>query len=331
MASIDEIVSFLNSSSCSTYFNQTVASAQVTQLPGGLVNFVYRVRLVSNPVIIKYYPPYIASSPSVPFSQERYEVEKTALQLFGGHVDSEHLKVPRLLFASDEHTMLVMEDAGDSLMTLLQYLSCSTTDRDPALMKSSATELRAFLSNKVAKAHSPVFANKAAWDVLNNYVFGLYSSMASSLVLEQEAEAFLASSRPFAPPADGQLIFGDLWPNSIMVDSERHVFWLLDWEMTRMGNTTSDLYQLMANLWVMKQNPALFDVDALDRVMSDLQEVFLGDRSCDWRAESADARNGFVVWVLSLVKEKHWQLSNPAEVVRRAIHEVQSLTLRTAK
>ena len=55
----------------------------VKLLSGGLVNYVYRIsfRSSSNTVtaILKYFPPYLAVEKSISFSQERYHVEKSAL------------------------------------------------------------------------------------------------------------------------------------------------------------------------------------------------------------------------------------------------------------
>ena len=116
--------------------------------------------------------------------------------------------------------------------------------------------------------------------------------------------------------------FGDLWPNSILVDLEKMSIWFIDWEAARFQRDAArDSEQLLANLWIMKQNANLFDVGKIEELSGALvSECFEGS----WRLESEVRRTKFVLWALCLIKEEHWKIENKRDAMLRALEEVSN-------
>jgi hypothetical protein len=140
-------------------------------LPGGYINFVWRVSLDTavrcergGSVILKYSPPYIASSPTVPFDQGRSMFEARALALLGGdsggalgsccsfagHTAAQAVVQPTstglsvstpLLLADDPaRHVILMSDCGSTAITLQRWLQQEAAAEQPAV--ESATGAR---------------------------------------------------------------------------------------------------------------------------------------------------------------------------------------------
>jgi hypothetical protein len=46
----------------------------------------------------------------------------------------------------------------------------------------------------------------------------------------------------------------DCWPNGLMIDLEKRIFWVLDWEMSRFHTSYGDYQQLCSTLWLYKES-----------------------------------------------------------------------------
>lgn len=313
-------------------------------LSGGLVNFVYRVylrstRCQSTTIIVKYFPPFLSIDKSIPFSQERYFVEKSALELFTKNKawlnsTERRARIPGLIHYEDSQHLLIMEDAGEhSCKSLLESLKKDAGVRiDPVKL---AHDIKQFVDSvtragQVTPDSNPEFKNTAIVDVLKIYLKDVWFSQAKEMELEAELTEYLEKSNTrFLPPDydKGQVVFtfGDLWPNSILIDQEKQLVWYIDWEAARFQtNPLSDFIQLMSNLWIMKQNDKVFDSAMITELMEQLQLVFFGDRNYDWRVKDDATRTRFILWVLSLLKEKHWEIENKRDVMLKALEEVKT-------
>jgi hypothetical protein len=122
-------------------------------LPGGYINFVWRVSLDAadrckrgNSVILKYSPPYIASSPTVPFDQGRSLFEARALALLGADSGGTlgsccsiarqtaakdaipststgfSVSTPQVLADDPARHVILMSDCGSTAITLQRWL-----------------------------------------------------------------------------------------------------------------------------------------------------------------------------------------------------------------
>lgn len=107
------------------------------------------------------------------------------------------------------------------------------------------------------KALSPVFANQPLWDIYNQFVFSQLTVQANKFTNAAQLQAWVAQKQPYGPPpiGQGELVMGDLWPNSLLVQADAHgvvqACWLIDWECTRISVLASDIIQSMqtCGLW----------------------------------------------------------------------------------
>lgn len=115
-----------------------------------------------------------------------------------------------------------------------------------------------------------------------------------------------------------------------MVDVEKSLFWIIDWEVARFETRIHrDLEQFMANLWMMKQNDEIFNKNALERFIKRLQFEYFGKENIDYRlAASGDdlGKSNFILWILSLVQFPNWGLvdveTSGRELIQRALLEI---------
>ena len=109
----------------------------------------------------------------------------------------------------------------------------------------------------------------------------------------------------------------------MLVDLEKQTFWVIDWEMSRIDTPTSDLEQLIPNLWVMKQNPEYFNADLIEKLIKRLQFEFFGDENADYRTKcGVYGKTNFILWILALIKEPHWRLKDLKSGVLKALSEI---------
>jgi hypothetical protein len=331
----------------------SLAEYEVTDvklLSGGLVNYVYRVYFQHSAhnvtVILKYFPPFLAIDKSIPFSQERFAVEKSALELLTSSpwLDNDKNSIsrtPKLFFSDKEQFVLIMEDLGERAQSLLELLKLNSGMNNDAV-KRLALEIKCFIqhltqNSGVTPTSHPVFENKAISEVLKTYLKHVWQEQAKMSDLEAELSSYLSQAETVFQPVDLSKdtvvwTFGDLWPNSILIDLDAAVgcraFWFIDWEASRFQvDPLRDMEQLMCNLWLMKQNNSVFDVEKIELLIGDLQLAYFGDAGRDWRSTAGDRKAKFILWVLSLIKEEHWHIENKREVLLKALGEVNAIDI----
>lgn len=323
---------------------------EVKKVSGGLANYVFRLEFDDHTsVIAKYYAPYLAFDKTIEMSQDRYFVEKAALTLLKEHpwTKTNHdsiVRTPRVLLTDDESFVIVMEDAGSHTKTLLEHLKNNENlIKDEVLITQIAKDLHDFsnyLSTKSGitwETHADVFENKSTLEKIGKYISLFSEEQAKKLNLQNELDKYLKCLQkcffsfqdPDAAREQGLkrvFSFGDLWPNSILVDTKNLRLWVVDWEVACFETANRDLQQLMANFWVMRQNESLFNANSIDRLMKRLQFEFFGDENKDWRVYSgSNSKETFILWITTLVKEKHWELNDQRAAVLNALKEVDSL------
>ena len=347
METIDSVKEFFEANKTKAPFAGK-SLKDVKTLSGGLVNYVYRLEFDDgSTVILKYYPRYLSSDKTVEMSQNRYFVEKISLTLLGEQPWTKHnpksmIRTPKVLLSDDANFVLVMEDAGPASKTLLDHLkNDENLIGEYSKLSQIAKDIHEFcdfVSNKSEihwETHSNELENRPASQIIGGYVCRFCVHEAKRLNVEHELEGYLKLiNTAFRTFEDQELVkqlglrkvfaFGDLWPNSILVDSERNFLWVIDWEMARFETPTRDLEQLMANLWVMKQNDELFNTKSIETLMKRLQFEFFGDEDKDWREHTWKyGKETFVLWITTLVRERHWRLSDQRAAVLNAVKEVE--------
>jgi thiamine kinase-like enzyme len=261
------------------------------------------------------------------------------------------IRVPKLIYSDDEVFVLVLEDAGARVKALTKYLENGPDlIEDEQLLTKIAKNIHAFVrflqesNNK--SSFSINFDNKHLEN--KESTKGYYEQLKNAIKysaaifnLEKELAPYLASYwstvRPFdddesdneANNNDEMLrkvfVFGDLWPNSMLYDSERKLLWIIDWEMARFDTATRDVEQLMSFLWIFKTNEALFSARVVGLLMEKLQFEFFGDERSDWRVKCGRlAKASFVIWVASIVRNPQWVYQDQRDLVLKALSEVQN-------
>lgn len=315
----------------------------VVKLSGGLINYVYRLEFEDkSTAILKHYSSLMSSDNNVEISQKRYHAEKAALELINKNIffkeNFSFIKVPKLLYFNDDLYFILMEDAGKTSISLFDFLKSDNKielDRINKLIHIFSKELVSFLkfltekSKITPRTHKKEFENESVWNMINNYVCELCLNQAKLYNLQNELKPYLEfMEKRYKPVSDdeGVFVLGDLWPNSILIDTDKELFWIIDWEMSRFETKTSDIEQLMSNLWLMKQNSNIFNTNSTQTLIHRVQYEYFGNENNDWRTHcSRDASKSFVLWILSLLNEPHWQITNSLDVITKALKEAEAL------
>lgn len=111
------------------------------------------------------------------------------------------------------------------------------------------------------------------------------SALTSSVVCADGRDGATATSN--FSPADLSLIVGDLWPNSVLIDSAERTIWIVDWEAAQIGRPGRDVSLLIDHLWIMTQNPSKYDATRAKKLIGSFGSVFCpayrGSSIVDWR------------------------------------------------
>ncbi|KAI9179439.1 hypothetical protein H9P43_004761 [Blastocladiella emersonii ATCC 22665] len=301
------------------------AVADVALLSGGHANYVWAIDLVApfdnlSQLVLKYHPPHARAFTTIALPQDRSSAEFAALSEFhriahetpGGTP----WKVPRpLRHDRDRHAVLMERVHGTMLLDFFRAARpAADTDR---LGEALAAFLAVF---RGMPEPVPWFANaemQAFCDGRNDV-----SALAAKFDLPDAAEWVARALGPhgYARPAPRQLIFGDYWPNSVIVhldDPAAPAITVIDWECHRYGHHGQDLAQFMANLFLMREGEPYHtgSVDALMRAFVQHARPLHAD---------LDHTALTVARVVELAPYPHWGLTDPKAAVRKAttnLHE----------
>ncbi|RMZ95298.1 hypothetical protein BpHYR1_021778 [Brachionus plicatilis] len=312
-------------------FKSRLVSANL--LTGGLVNFVHRLRFEDgSTAVLKSYPPFIAFYRTISLSQNRYFVEKTALEALSSQPwlnknPNSIIRTPKVLFSDDESFVLIMEDAGDKCETLFNLLA-SDVQLDDNFIELIPKEVKIFVNYLSKESGLTPNGNQIfvkVWQIVEEYFSQLWSNMTQKLQLEKEMELYLEKSKEifkYKDSMNGVFVMGDLWPNSILIDQENKFIWIVDWEAARFETSTRDMEQLLANLWLMKQSPK-FNKDKIESLIKHFQLEFFNSKDIDWRKGCGDfAKYNFILWIVGLLNESHWDLDNKRDTALKAFSEI---------
>ncbi|KAI8843887.1 kinase-like domain-containing protein [Chytriomyces cf. hyalinus JEL632] len=276
------VLSFINAEA--THWDgkpHSIASA-AQLLNGGIANYVWKVQFDnSDSVVVKFFPPFVRARPVVPFAQGRSALEHTALQLVQQHCEQNagerRWSAPKPLFYDSGMHVLVMEHvSGEGLYDLLKQtgaVSCSTSERGAA----DSDEDVAWIAKTVMQFLIEVASLSPTPEQISAFhtspLIGTMSAMFArvpTLASERYGLAPEVVNKWLARAADNEsrvdsrhkLLFGDLWPNSLMVDLKRKHLYVVDWELARTGHAGVDFTQFVANLVLMERAKS-FDVVAV--------------------------------------------------------------------
>ncbi len=233
-----------------------------SQLSGGLLNYVWRIdgKKGSEPpsLIVKWAPPFVASSPQLKLDPERIYFEAKAMAAFSEEgqlrkLRSDAARPPDLFLLDRENHLLVMEDV------------CQCADlKNWIENKYHATEAKEIgkkLGQFIGKLHLETFGDEIIAREFNNHKIQntrlevLYKgarTFAEEANLKQ-AEVIGKIARDYGnrlQETGTSLIMGDLWLPSIFVLGKD--VRIIDWELCHFGRPSQDVGHFAAHLWMHK-------------------------------------------------------------------------------
>ncbi|KAJ2049984.1 hypothetical protein GGI08_005603 [Coemansia sp. S2] len=253
-----------------TPFGSYTASA--TKLTGGMINYVWRLTNASgDSIIVKYAEDSIASSPDIKFSSERMDFEVRGLSLFSpedallgiGELGkplavTPLVRVPKLLYYDRSVPFLVLEDIGvhRGFEDWFKAEDSKAEDLDFVCAKVGEwlAHLHGFGYNNLGKVEEH-FINKPARELLSGLMYDMTAKdIEQHTKFEDKKELAarimqLKTEMRQAKTGDSRtLLFGDMWPGSVLFDVERKVVNLLDFEFMDVGQVYGDIGHFVAHL-----------------------------------------------------------------------------------
>ena len=230
------------------------------RLQGGLLNYVWRVDGEPKSIIIKYFPPYIATVPEVALDDKRMLIEARALQAFqpGGifsALNNNNIRPPQIYYADEARKFLVMEDVENEP----NIKRASKTSYNWILDNLSGKESGEIIGNFIGNLHSLSFYRKdLAADFENISIqktrLNLQYKAIAPLLKQAGIEDYQILGDKVSKLGEKYLqkgknvIMGDLWPASIIpVTSGLRI---IDWELAHYGYPAQDLAHFAAHLWM---------------------------------------------------------------------------------
>ena len=255
------------------------------RLHGGLLNYVWRVDGEPKSIIIKYFPPYIATVPEVPLDVQRMVIEARSLQAFqpGGvfaDLKSNKIRPPEIYYVDRDLNFIVMEDVDTELRSRSNKRS-----NNSILSRFSGKEAGEIIGNFIGNLHVVGFSRKdlakdfdnfpiqktrlnfqykAIADLLKQAGIKDYQILGDKVV--KLGEKYLQKGKT--------VIMGDLWPASIIpVDRGLRI---IDWEFAHYGYPAQDIAHFAAHLW-MKIDRSLTKTEAteLDKMLASFFDSYV--------------------------------------------------------
>ncbi|KAJ3063737.1 hypothetical protein HDU98_000471 [Podochytrium sp. JEL0797] len=245
---------------------------KATLLSGGISNFVWRVDFAdAASVIVKHFPPFVRANPSFEYPQARGVVEHGALKAvqnstrFGSQCGPTGVTIDAptpLLFDADASILIMSLAPGEGLYELLKKPGKVA----PSDVQWIANGLMGCLEGltSLAVPDTSLFQNSPTLEP-NAVFFSTIPTVAvqygfdARLVVSWLQKAALNESRP---DSVNQIIHGDFWPNSILVDLETRRLFMIDFEHCRTGHCGVDFGHFVGDLLLMEQD-AEFDHDVV--------------------------------------------------------------------
>ncbi|EMD41880.1 hypothetical protein CERSUDRAFT_110439 [Gelatoporia subvermispora B] len=260
--------------------NTPFRSVTVTPLVGGMGNYTFRLRLHTpyegqTSLVLKHGKPYIPGNEDFALALERQRFEVAALRQVKGWLrEDDMVAVPAVHSFDEDANVIIMDDCGESVVTLKQLLL--TTSPQSVLARQMGTSLGVFLARLHSwgggsDANLAFFAqNKQARELSAFITYGrLVSTLADGtlpalsdppLSIPQDelerVEVVAKNATQAMLTTQGTLVMGDFWPGNVLVktsvgDGGEPVLerlWVVDWELVRPGVAGVEIGQFCAEL-----------------------------------------------------------------------------------
>jgi aminoglycoside phosphotransferase (APT) family kinase protein len=333
----DEVLCFMNSHHALTDEYGAFTDAR---LLNSLCNYVWKVSTDDQPnqpskaLIVKQYDGVVRSAPSVALSTQRAFVEWSGLN--AAHTLSASIKsclwsVPRPILYDSAKNLIVMEFVNGS--SLFEFLSKDTEAQaaDDSQQHQRRQDQLDWITNAVVAFVHDLAGLQLDPSILRassetNPVFEYMEDRKTEahLLFDQlpDQQGPLWSHIVQSEPSNERIIYGDLWPAGILLDTTTHTVVILDWECTRMGNDFEDLTQLLANLYLMSEGTPFHRPTAADLMTRVARRI---PKQSGRRVEA-----DFLYTLLTLKDYPHWGLDDKEAVVAQACRD-DSVVMRALR
>ncbi|KAF0696331.1 Aste57867_12890 [Aphanomyces stellatus] len=303
----------------------TAAVQDLTLLSGGMVNYVWRVTFAdASSVILKHFPPALRLNPNFAFPQERCQLEHIALAAVATQFATTVSAwcAPKPLYFDDAQYVILQQDMpGVPLYDLfkadLDHATPSTDD-----LAWIAEALLAFLRDVQSLAVPDIsrFANSPLTPLMNRMYLRNLPRMTEMDVPDASSWCDRAAAcDAFAPTS---FLFGDFWPNSILVDFHTKRIAVIDWELARTGHYGMDMTQMMANLALMGRGKPFKKALAQDMVAA---MVKAWKATPEPESDKFDFVAAYVKRAVQLTQYTHWELDDVKATVQDLVAAAPAL------
>lgn len=240
-----------------------ILEGEPEQLTGGYLNYVWRIRngtdTKPHTLIVKWAPPYVATSPGIPLDPERIILEAKIYSEFNpgnklSGLGNDQIRPPRLVLLDEAAHLIVMEDVCDCPdlgICLLRMRSVDESYTIGSLIGDFIGRLHKFSAHhpELAKEFDNSNIQRTRLEVLYKNVT-TYGKRAG--IQDYQKIGRIAVNYGNLLQETGEaLIMGDLWPPSILV--EDMMVRIIDWELTHFGRPSQDIGHFTAHLWMQLQ------------------------------------------------------------------------------
>ncbi|KAJ3262463.1 hypothetical protein HDU77_000313 [Chytriomyces hyalinus] len=240
------VLSFINAEATHWEGKPASIASAAHLLNGGTANYVWKVQFDnSDCVVVKFFPPFVRARPVVPFAQGS-GMHVLVMEHVSGEGLYDLLKQPGVVSysASEPAVASAQTVAADSdndvawiAKTVMQFLI------EIASLSPTPEQISAFHTSPLIGTMNAMFSR------IPNLASERYG-LAPEVVNEWLARA---ADNESSMDSRQKLLFGDLWPNSLMVDLKRKHLYVVDWELARTGHAGVDFTQFVANLVLMER------------------------------------------------------------------------------
>ncbi|KNE58152.1 hypothetical protein AMAG_04967 [Allomyces macrogynus ATCC 38327] len=257
-------------------------------------------------LVLKYFAPQIRALPGVELSQDRAAKEYSALAAMSAALSRGTLStgasvlnesqlvwsVPTPFHFCAAHHAVIMEDAATpSSVLMFDFLRSPHTRSELFKLAIALVDFARAVPVALTSCHG----NGVEWNQGMNELFET-STEPQMLAMVAKCSAFgdqvatrwaerITAARKHPHARDGQ-IFGDFWPNSILLHLSTPdtatdgaggaptAMSVIDWECSRLGHPDQDFVQMVGNLVTMRagtrQTAGTFDLDAVETMIAEL-------------------------------------------------------------
>ncbi|KAJ3376004.1 hypothetical protein GGF31_000070 [Allomyces arbusculus] len=306
-------------------------------------------------LVLKYFAPQIRALPGVELSQDRAAKEYSALAAMSTALSGSTLRmraasmsesllwsVPTPFHFCPTHHAVIMEDAATlSSVLMFDFLRSPHTRSELSPLAKALVDF----TRTVPVALAPCHGNGTEWNQGMTELFET-STEPQMLAMVAKCSAFgdqerahwvdrITAARKHPHARAGQ-IFGDFWPNSILLhlpttdteaasrDGVPTAMSVIDWECSRLGHPDQDFVQMVGNLVTMgagtRQTTGTFDLGAVETMIAELLAAARPYLDTTWDHAAMSLR-----YVAYLSQFNHFGITNAARAIAESAEFLENL------